>query len=158
MPLEFPPPSMAARARRPRRRQPLPQSNAAKRRKAPPGPRRFADRHGDRVRRAGRHLAASAGRRSVPAPPRPGSRPACGTEDADGRSRCPSVAPSPGGGCRPAPAGRAAPPRMSAGCGREPPRKRARPGPGSPGGGSQGERQEEPGGSSSATAVGNKGL
>ncbi|KAM7016218.1 poly(ADP-ribose) glycohydrolase [Passerculus sandwichensis] len=45
---------------------------------------------------------------------------------------------------------------MSAGCGREPPRKKARSGPGSPGGGSQGERQEGPGGSSSATAVGNK--
>ncbi|XP_075614823.1 poly(ADP-ribose) glycohydrolase isoform X1 [Balearica regulorum gibbericeps] len=57
---------------------------------------------------------------------------------------------------------------MSAGCGRDPPRKRARPSTPSPGGGSQGEwllslgpLQEGPGGSSSgggspATAVGNK--
>ncbi|XP_074965575.1 poly(ADP-ribose) glycohydrolase [Phalacrocorax aristotelis] len=55
---------------------------------------------------------------------------------------------------------------MSAGCGRDPPRKRARPSTDSPGGGSQGERPplgprlEGPGGgsssSSSATAVGNK--
>ncbi|KAM9232005.1 poly(ADP-ribose) glycohydrolase isoform 2-T2 [Leptosomus discolor] len=59
---------------------------------------------------------------------------------------------------------------MSAGCGRDPPRKRARPSTASPGGGSHGERsppplgprQEGPGGSSSgggsspATAVGNK--
>lgn len=59
---------------------------------------------------------------------------------------------------------------MSAGCGRDPPRKRARPSTASPGGGSQGERppplgprQEGPGGSSPAggspaIAVGNKGL
>ncbi|KAJ7427356.1 Poly(ADP-ribose) glycohydrolase [Willisornis vidua] len=40
---------------------------------------------------------------------------------------------------------------MSAGCGREPPLKRARPGPGS-----QGQRHDGPGGSSAATAVGNR--
>lgn len=110
---------------------------------------------------------------------------AAGPEDAEGQSRRRIVAPSPGGGCRLAPAaaggparlrraGRAeaGPPRMSAGCGRDPPRKRARPSTASPGGGSQrerspspplGPRQEGPGGGSSgggspAIAVGNKGL